>query len=135
MIDETEVADFFEIPRLLVGHWGDHVFMRRPKDDLDSIDKMGMVKWIKTLLWERIYHVQDHSWRFDPYRDPRITAAILQLDPEDLKTQIKDGWIQKHLLRQYYPKWWTCTFRTKNLRSSLVPEPGHQPCDGLGFLP
>lgn len=126
-IDGVPVHDFFNYESLIVSHWGDHVMLRKPDMLPDTSDRGFFWQQVHYLLCGHRYHNQSQGRRYDIYRDPAITADVLRLNNRDLQIQIHDSWIQKHILRQRFPKWWTVTFRTKNQRSSMVPHPVQEP--------
>jgi hypothetical protein len=126
-VDGVEVQDFFDYPSLLVSHWGDHVLLRKPDMLPNPIDSIFFWKQVEELLVGRRYHNQSYLTRHDIYRDPKLTAVVLSLKLDDLRTQIQDSYIQKHILRQRFPKWWSYTFKTKNQRSSMVPHSLQKP--------
>jgi len=126
-IDGVPVHDFFDYESLIVSHWGDHVLLRKPDILPDTLDRMFFWQQTHYLLAGQRYHNQSQGRRYDIYRDPAITAQVLRLNNADLQVQIHDSWIQKHILRQRFPKWWTVTFRTKNQRSSMIPHGMQEP--------
>jgi len=94
----------------------DNVYSNEPVEQLPRFRNTNQVLSAvrNTLISTRFRHWFKDFLVLDAYRDPRLAAAVMSLDWQDLVEQFGSGYIQKEIIKSLNPQWLDLICDSKN---------------------